>query len=170
IVQGDTTTAFASTLAAFYERVPVAHVEAGLRTGDLFAPWREELNRRLISPIAKFHFAPTEQARLNLLREGVDDTSVWVTGNTVIDALLETKAKLETTATAKGELDGRFSFLSTERKLILVTGHRRENFGNGFENICHALSTLSQRPDVEIVYPVHLNPNVREPVGRILRS
>lgn len=168
IVHGDTTTTFAASLAAFYERIPVAHVEAGLRTGDMYSPWPEEMNRRLTSSIATLHFAPTDQARNNLLREDVAADTIAVTGNTVIDALLEIVGRIDRNPIIKERLDNRFSFLTPEKKMILVTGHRRENFGEGFEQICRALKLLSERGDVEVVYPVHLNPNVREPVNRLL--
>jgi UDP-N-acetylglucosamine 2-epimerase (non-hydrolysing) len=168
IVHGDTTTTFASALAAYYEKISVAHVEAGLRTGNIYAPWPEELNRRLASVITSIHFAPTATARMNLLREGVAPTSIHVTGNTVIDALLSVAMLLEADKELRHKFDSQFSYLNPAKKLILVTGHRRENFGQGFENICYALKHLGTRKDVDIVYPVHLNPNVREPVHRIL--
>jgi UDP-N-acetylglucosamine 2-epimerase (non-hydrolysing) len=154
VVQGDTTSAMAAGLAAFYAGVDVAHVEAGLRSGDLSAPWPEEANRRLLSVVTRFHFAPTEEAREHLLREGARE--VFVTGNTVIDALLRVR-------------DVELPLLTPGRRLVLVTGHRRENFGAGLESICHALADLVREfDDVEIVYPVHLNPNVRQPVHTIL--
>ena len=168
LVHGDTTTTLAASLAAFYERVPVAHVEAGLRTGDLYSPWPEEANRRLTGALAAVHFAPTARARDNLLREGVPAARVPVIGNTVIDALMQVVQLLGTDTSRREQLDRQFAFLSPEKALILVTGHRRENFGEGFENICRALCALSAREDVEIVYPVHLNPNVQEPVRRLL--
>ena len=167
LVHGDTTTTLAASMAAFYKMVPVGHVEAGLRTGDLMAPWPEEMNRRLTDGIADLLFAPTDGARDNLLREGVPEGRIRVTGNTVIDALLGIKVRLDTEPDLRAEQERRFADLGTER-MILVTGHRRENFGPGFEAICHALAKLAERPDVTIVYPVHLNPNVREPVNRIL--
>ena len=170
IVQGDTTTAFAASLAAFYEKIPVAHIEAGLRTGDIYSPWPEEMNRRLTGAIATLHFAPTEQARNNLLREGVAESAIWVTGNTVIDALLQIVGRIERDPEIKRKLEDQFSLLSSGRQMILVTGHRRENFGTGLEKICEALKFISEHRQVEIVYPVHLNPNVREPVNRILRG
>jgi UDP-N-acetylglucosamine 2-epimerase (non-hydrolysing) len=169
LVHGDTTTTLATSLASFYAKVPVGHVEAGLRTGNKFAPFPEEINRKITGSIAEFHFAPTEAARVNLLREGVSDRSIWVTGNTVIDALLETTAVLKNSPDIKENWGRHFSYLDSTRKLILVTGHRRENFGNGFENICLALRYVADaHPEVEILYPVHLNPNVCEPVQRIL--
>ncbi|WP_133511741.1 non-hydrolyzing UDP-N-acetylglucosamine 2-epimerase [Candidatus Thiosymbion oneisti] len=168
LVQGDTTTTWAAALVAFYQRIPVGHVEAGLRTGSRYAPWPEEMNRRLTGRLAELHFAPTERARLNLLREGVKDTSITVTGNTVIDALLDVVQRLRTDPVLRHRVEAPFDFLDPARRLILVTGHRRENFGAGFERICRALATLAQRPDIQILYPVHLNPNVQEPVRRLL--
>jgi UDP-N-acetylglucosamine 2-epimerase (non-hydrolysing) len=168
MVHGDTTTTFAASLAAFYEKVPVAHVEAGLRTGDIYSPWPEEMNRRLTTAIAVVHFAPTETARANLLAEGVPDARIAVTGNTVIDALQWVVARLRADPQAAARHQRQFGFLRPDRRLILVTGHRRENFGPGFERLCQALRDVAMRGDVEIVYPVHLNPNVREPVQRIL--
>jgi UDP-N-acetylglucosamine 2-epimerase (non-hydrolysing) len=169
VVQGDTTSAFAAGLAAFYAGIDVAHVEAGLRSGDPTAPWPEEVNRRLLSVVARVHFAPTEEARANLLREGTDPARVHVTGNTVIDALNQTISRIAADDALRARLDSELSFLNGQRRLILVTGHRRENFGPGFESICEALAEIAaEHDDVEIVYPVHLNPNVREPVHRIL--
>ena len=168
VVQGDTTTAFAATLAAFYRRIPVAHVEAGLRTADLMAPWPEELNRRLTGVIAATHFAPTERARQNLLREGVAERQIHVTGNTSVDAILSIVRRLQTEQGLRARLAAQYGFLDPARRLILVTGHRRESMGGGFERICTALERLSRRKDVQIVYPVHLNPNVRGPVFAML--
>jgi UDP-N-acetylglucosamine 2-epimerase (non-hydrolysing) len=169
LVHGDTTTTMAAALAAFYCRIPVGHVEAGLRTHNKFAPFPEEVNRTVAGVLSDIHFAPTESARQNLLREGIADESITVTGNTVIDALLVVVAKLRHDATLQTEMAQRFSFLQERKWLILVTGHRRENFGEGFENICLALKEIAEtHADVEIVYPVHLNPNVQEPVRRIL--
>jgi UDP-N-acetylglucosamine 2-epimerase (non-hydrolysing) len=168
LVHGDTSTALAAALAAFYARIPVGHVEAGLRTMDLQMPWPEEMNRTVVGRLARWHFAPTEQARQNLLREHVPETSIYVTGNTVIDALLEVKRRLREEAALYEVLQDRFSFLNPAQRLLLVTGHRRENFGSGLEQICQALRTLSKREDLQIVYPVHLNPSVQEPVQRIL--
>lgn len=170
LVHGDTTTTLAASLAAFYERIPVGHVEAGLRTGNMLSPWPEEANRKLTSCLADLHFAPTNTSRDNLLREGVPADKIHVTGNTVIDALLAARSKIETDKSLSRELHSKFDFLDHDRKMILVTGHRRENFGAGFENICTALGRLAARSDIEIVYPVHLNPNVREPVQRILSA
>jgi UDP-N-acetylglucosamine 2-epimerase (non-hydrolysing) len=168
LVQGDTTSAFAAALAAFYGKVKIAHVEAGLRTGDKTQPWPEEANRQLVSVIADRHYAPTEQARANLLRENVPEKDIIVTGNTVIDALLSISARIDREPQMRAELDKRFDWLDSSRRLILVTGHRRESFGEGFQNICRALNTLAQRSDIQIVYPVHLNPNVRGPVFELL--
>jgi UDP-N-acetylglucosamine 2-epimerase (non-hydrolysing) len=169
LVHGDTTTTLAASLAAFYARVQVAHVEAGLRTGNKSAPFPEEVNRMVTSAVADLHFAPTQQASANLLREGVTPATVHITGNTVIDALLDVTAKLKSDISARAALDERFQFLDATKRLILVTGHRRENFGEGFQNICKALADIAERhPEVEILYPVHLNPNVRQPVNDIL--
>ena len=198
LVHGDTTTTMAASLAAFYAGIPVGHVEAGLRTGNKLAPFPEEINRRVTGCVADIHFAPTEQARQNLLQEGVPDTTIHVTGNTVIDALLTVREKLSVGSLGESiglDLVSRYpslSFLlqsagrlplatgsshnvndqpSTTSRMILVTGHRRENFGEGFENICLALKEIAEtHPDVEIVYPVHLNPSVQEPVKRILSN
>lgn len=168
LVHGDTTTTLGASLAAFYQRIPVGHVEAGLRTGNLLSPWPEEANRRLTGGLAQLHFAPTDVARTNLLREGVPEKTIHVTGNTVIDALLAARLKITNDPVLQKEFTERFSYLDASRRLILVTGHRRENFGSGFEGICGALAQLANRDDVQIVYPVHLNPNVREPVYRLL--
>ncbi len=170
LVHGDTSTTLAAALAAFYARVPVGHVEAGLRTGDLSAPWPEEANRRLTAPLASMHFAPTARARDNLLIEGTDPADVHVTGNTVIDALLQVVHRIQSNAALQSMLESRFPFLDPGKKLILVTGHRRENFGDGMQQICQALKTLGEREDVQVVYPAHLNPNVQEPVHRLLGS
>ena len=167
MVQGDTTTVLAGALAAFYHHIPVAHVEAGLRTWNMESPWPEEANRVLTTRLAKWHFCPTESNKENLLREGVSATGIYVTGNTVIDALLMAKDKVRVSPPA---IDGLpVELMSCDARMVLITGHRRENFGEGFENICNAIRNLAERfPDVHFVYPVHLNPNVREPVGRIL--
>lgn len=169
LVHGDTTTTAAASLAAFYQRIPVGHVEAGLRTGDLYSPWPEEANRTLTGHLAMYHFAPTENSRQNLLRENLPDTRIFVTGNTVIDALLWVRDRVVNDETLSAELNQRYPFLSNGKKMILVTGHRRESFGQGFEQICHALAEIAaSNPSLQIVYPVHLNPNVSEPVKRIL--
>lgn len=171
LVHGDTTTTMAAALAAYYCRIRVGHVEAGLRTHNKFAPFPEEMNRSIAGCLTDLHFAPTELARQNLLREGVPDEAVVVTGNTVIDALLHVKHSIHASPALKQQFIEQFSFLNPSKRLILVTGHRRENFGEGFENICRALAALArQHGDVEILYPVHLNPNVREPVNRILKE
>ncbi len=164
LVHGDTTTSFASALAAYYRMIPVGHVEAGLRTGDIYAPYPEEMNRKLTDAIADRLFAPTDTARENLLAEGTPEDRITVTGNTVIDALLSVTARLRDDDALSREQESRFQSLDAERRLILVTGHRRENFGDGLERICAALTELAGRGDVEIVYPVHLNPNVEGPV------
>lgn len=169
LVHGDTTTAMVAALAAYYCRIPVGHVEAGLRTGNKYAPYPEEMNRAIAGVLADFHFAPTEAARQNLLRIGISDKAIFVTGNTVVDALISTVALLERTPDVRKRCEELFHFLDASRKLILVTGHRRENFGEGFGNICQALAGIARQcPETEIVYPVHLNPNVREPVQRLL--
>ena len=167
-VHGDTSTTFATSLAAFYASVPVSHVEAGLRTGNILSPWPEEANRRLTSIIADTHYAPTRWSRDNLLAETVPENRIVVTGNTVIDALQMIVTRLRNEPEFRANLEAQFDFLDPAKRLILVTGHRRENFGESFDAICEALRELSTRDDVQIVYPVHLNPNVREPVNRIL--
>lgn len=168
LVHGDTTTTLATSLAAYYEKIAIGHVEAGLRTGNIYSPWPEEMNRRIAGAISAVHFAPTETAKSNLLREGNSPSNIIVTGNTVIDALLDVVHRVREDSTLVAEMAQRFNFLDKTKKLILVTGHRRENFGDGFLNICAALIEISQREDVQIVYPVHLNPNVQEPVRRLL--
>ena len=169
LVHGDTTTTMATSLAAFYQRIPVGHVEAGLRTGNLYSPWPEEANRTLTGHLAMYHFAPTENSRQNLLRENIADNKIFVTGNTVIDALIWVRDRVLANDELQKELAARYPFLHNGKKTILVTGHRRESFGRGFEQICHALAEIAaQNVDVQIVYPVHLNPNVSEPVNRIL--
>jgi UDP-N-acetylglucosamine 2-epimerase (non-hydrolysing) len=168
LVHGDTTTSFVAALAAFYHQIRVGHVEAGLRTWNLSQPWPEEGNRQLTARLASLHFAPTEVSRENLIREGVPASKIHVTGNTVIDALLGASGRVEKDAELGRRLAGEFQFLDSTRRLILVTGHRRESFGGGFEEICLALEEIAKRKDVQIVYPVHLNPKVQEPVGRIL--
>ena len=169
LVHGDTATTFAASLAAYYQQIPVGHVEAGLRTGNLYSPWPEEGNRKLTGAISTLHFAPTEASRQNLLREGIAENSIATTGNTVIDALLQVIKKLDNDAQLQQQFQQQFDFLDTNKKLILVTGHRRESFGGGFERICQALAQTAQKhPNVQIVYPVHLNPNVQEPVKRLL--
>ncbi|MFO6299852.1 non-hydrolyzing UDP-N-acetylglucosamine 2-epimerase [Rahnella selenatireducens] len=169
LVHGDTTTTLSASLAAFYHQIAVGHVEAGLRTGDLSSPWPEEGNRLLTGHLARWHFAPTENARSNLTRENIPESRIFVTGNTVIDALLWVRDRFNSDASLAQQLANTYPFLDSSKKLILVTGHRRESFGGGFERICSALADIArQHPDVQIVYPVHLNPNVSEPVNRIL--
>lgn len=168
VVQGDTTTTFAGALAAYYTRTSVAHVEAGLRTGNKFAPFPEEINRRLTSVITDIHLPPTEWARDNLLKEGVDPSTVYVTGNTVIDALFYVVDGLRK---SNPHFERLFDGIDFNKRMVLITGHRRENFGEGFINICEAIRELAQnKPDVEFVYPVHFNPNVRGPVNKILNG
>lgn len=169
LVHGDTTTAFATSLAAFYKKIDIAHVEAGLRTGNIYSPWPEEANRVLTGKLAKFHFAPTIQAKTNLINEGVSEEKIIVTGNTVIDALLEVKKKIESNTALNNQLSDAFNFLSPERRVVLITGHRRENFGDGFRKICSAIARLAEiYQDVDFVYPVHLNPQVKDPVEKLL--
>lgn len=168
LVHGDTTTTLAASLAAYYEKIEVGHIEAGLRTGNIYSPWPEEMNRHLTGAIASLHFAPTQLARENLLHEGIVSKNILVTGNTVIDALLNVIGRVSSDVTLKAKLDKDFEFLDKSKRLILVTGHRRENFGMGFENICNALSEICLSNNVEVVFPVHLNPNVQGPVHKIL--
>ena len=171
LVHGDTSTTFAAALASYYKKVPVGHVEAGLRTRNLLSPWPEEGNRKLTGVLANLHFAPTGRARQNLIKESIADGRIVVTGNTVIDALLEIRGRIERDNGLFGELLAKFPGIKFDRRLVLITGHRRENFGKGFEQICVAIGQLAQKyPAVEFVYPVHLNPNVREPVNRILQG
>ncbi len=169
LVHGDTITTFAASLAAYFHRIPVGHVEAGLRTGNLYSPWPEEGNRRLTGVIATHHFAPTESAKQNLLREGCDPRRTIVTGNTVIDALFLARRKIAENPAWAAAFDAQFPFVPAGSRILLVTGHRRESFGAGFENICRALSEIAHRyPEDRIIYPVHLNPGVQEPVKRLL--
>lgn len=171
LVHGDTATTLAASLAAYYQQIPVAHVEAGLRTGNLYSPWPEEGNRKLTGALATLNFAPTDTSQSNLLREGISQGNIIVTGNTVIDALLDVVKRLDQDPALLAQASAPAEFLDPSRKLILVTGHRRESFGDGFERICHALIEVAQQhPEVDIVYPVHLNPNVREPVNRLLNG
>ncbi|MGA3680394.1 non-hydrolyzing UDP-N-acetylglucosamine 2-epimerase [Pseudomonas graminis] len=163
LVHGDTTSAMVASMCAFHRRIPVGHVEAGLRTGDIYSPWPEEMNRRCIDLSADLLFAPTDESRRNLLGERLQGRS-FVTGNTVIDALQLTARRIEENAELRARLDQQFSFLRGDRRVLLVTGHRRENFGDGFLDICKALRQLAKRSDIQIVYPVHLNPNVLGPV------
>lgn len=168
LVHGDTTTTFAAALAAYYCRIAVGHVEAGLRTGNRYSPWPEEMNRRLAGALTELHLAPTASARENLLRENVADDHIEVTGNTVVDALLTVVTRLRSEPALRAEAERGFEFLDSERRVIVVTGHRRESFGQGFRNLCEALRRLADRGDVSIVYPVHLNPHVQKPVRETL--
>lgn len=168
VVQGDTATAFAAALAGFYRKVKVAHVEAGLRTGNLMSPWPEEGNRKLIGQITTLHFPPTETSAGNLRREAVPEQDIAVTGNTVIDALQWVAARLQQDASLRSDFDARFSFIDPSKRLMLVTGHRRENFDGGLERVCMALRQIAERGDVEIVYPVHLNPKVQATAKQVL--
>lgn len=176
LVHGDTATTFAATLAAFYQQIPVGHVEAGLRTGDLYSPWPEEANRQLTGRLAKWHFAPTERNQNALLRECTPEQDILVTGNTVIDALQWVVQKIEDTPELQQKIQAALNMAGldldlTNHRYVLVTGHRRENFGSGFENICKALCALAHaNPDTHFVYPVHLNPNVQGPVKRLLEG
>jgi len=171
LVHGDTATTFAASLAAYYEQIAVGHVEAGLRTGNIYSPWPEEGNRKLTGSLTKYHLAPTENSKANLLKENYAAENISVTGNTVIDALLMVKQQIENDTDLNVELSSQFPMLNESKKLILVTGHRRESFGGGFERICEALAqTAKAHPDCQILYPVHLNPNVQEPVNRILND
>ena len=169
LVHGDTATTLAASLSAFFRKIDIAHIEAGLRTGDLYSPWPEEANRRLTSVVSSLHFAPTEQAKINLRAENVSLDSITVTGNTVIDALLAVQKRIKSDLTLQQVIKSKYNQVNFDKKIILITGHRRENFGSGFQNICDAISRLSSTySDVEFIYPVHLNPNVREPVFNTL--
>lgn len=169
LVHGDTTTTLSASLASYYAQVPVGHVEAGLRTGNIYSPWPEEINRKLTGAIAELHFAPTEKSRANLLAEAVPADRVIVTGNTVIDALHMIVARLDENKDLAASMQAALP-LPRDKKIILVTGHRRESFGSGFERICDALARLAERPDTHLVYPLHLNPNVKDPVERLLST
>lgn len=169
LVHGDTATTFAASLACYYKKVKVGHIEAGLRTNNLYSPWPEEANRKLTGVLTEFHFSPTENSKINLLKEGVSNNNIFVTGNTVIDALYYIVDKIRNDNNLRDLLLKKFQFLDFNKKIVLITGHRRENFGLGFENICKALSELAdQHTSVQFVYPMHLNPNVREPVKKYL--
>lgn len=169
LVHGDTSTTLCASLAAFYNKIPIAHVEAGLRTGDLLSPWPEEANRKLTGALANIHLAPTAGARSNLLAEGISASHIHVTGNTVIDALLWVNQEIQRDNQLRADMAEKFSFLRDHARLVLITGHRRENFGQGFDDICQAIADLASTfSDVDFVYPVHMNPNVREPVNRLL--
>lgn len=167
LVHGDTTTTMATSLAAYYQKIPVGHIEAGLRTHDIYAPWPEEINRQITGRIATFHFAPTQKAQENLLGENVPEDNIFITGNTIVDALTLIKQRV-TSPDKQKQYKKRFDFLESSKKLILVTGHRRENFGEAFEEMCHALKAIAERDDVEIIFPVHLNPYVQKCVKTIL--
>jgi len=170
LVHGDTATTFAVSLACYYQQIKVGHVEAGLRTGNIYSPWPEEGNRKLTSALASYHFAPTKSSSDNLIRENIGKENIIVTGNTVIDSLLWVKDKIHETNDLKCHLESKYSFLASDNKLILVTGHRRESFGGGFERICRALKVIANKyqDSVNIVYPVHLNPNVKDVVNKHL--
>ena len=169
LVHGDTSTTFSSSLAAFYKQIPVGHIEAGLRTGNLYSPWPEEANRKLTGALTTLHFAPTDVSKQNLLKENVSPKDIITTGNTVIDALLTVVDNIKNNKELTDKFNKQFPFIKDNKKFILVTGHRRESFGQGFENICQALSKIAtERPGIDIVYPVHLNPQVQEPVNRLL--
>ncbi len=169
LVHGDTSTTFAAALACYYEKTAVGHVEAGLRTGNIYSPWPEEANRKLTGALTRLHFAPTETSKQNLLNENTDPANIIVTGNTVIDALHQVVAKIEADAELTKSFEQQFPYGLNGRRLVLVTGHRRESFGSGFEQICAGLKQIAEQfPDTDVVYPVHLNPNVREPVFRLL--
>jgi len=174
LVHGDTATTFAACLAAYYQKIKIGHIEAGLRTGNLYSPWPEEGNRRLTGVLADYHFSPTGASKENLLNEGVNNGSIFVTGNTVIDALQLVVNRIHNDKTLKLKIESTIiqsGFKALDAKFILVTGHRRENFGQGFLNICEALKVLAENnPDINILYPVHLNPNVRNPVNKLLSS
>ncbi len=169
LVHGDTATTFAASLSAYYEKISVGHVEAGLRTGDIYSPWPEEANRKLTGALASYHFAPTETSKKNLLGENIDLNKIFVTGNTVIDALLKVVESIESSTDLQQQLKANYPFVDETKDLVVITGHRRENFGQGFESICQSIAAVAkEKPDVQFVYPVHLNPNVREPVNRLL--
>jgi UDP-N-acetylglucosamine 2-epimerase (non-hydrolysing) len=173
LVHGDTATTFATSLSAFYQKIPVGHVEAGLRTGDIYSPWPEEANRKLTGTLTKYHFAPTQTSKDNLVKENINTSNIYITGNTVIDALLWVLEKIENTQSLQQELSQKimtqFSAFNSDNKFVLITGHRRENFGQGFLDMCSGIKTLAEsHPEVNFVYPVHLNPNVQKPVMQLL--
>lgn len=171
LVHGDTATTFCASLSAFYNQIPVGHVEAGLRTGNIYSPWPEEGNRKLVSCIAKHNFAPTVMAANNLIRENVNENSIYVTGNTVIDALMMVKEKIASDSSINTSLGDLFPMIRNDKKMVLITGHRRENFGDGFKRICRAIEILAkENPEVVFVYPVHLNPKVQQPVNEMLSA
>ena len=170
LVHGDTTTTMAAALAAYYQQIAVGHVEAGLRTGDIYSPWPEEMNRKIAGSLSTLHFAPTPTAANNLRREGISEDRISVTGNTVIDALFWVRDNALTGQNLEQEMRARFSFLNPEKKLILVTGHRRENQNGGLEKICAAMRSLARRGDIQVVYPVHLNPAVQRAAASVLKG
>lgn len=169
LVHGDTATTFAAALSAYYHQIPVGHIEAGLRTGNIYSPWPEEANRKLTGVITKYHFAPTQLSADNLKREAIPQADIFITGNTVIDALQLVVEKIQSDTNLQDKLKTHYSFLDESKDTVVITGHRRESFGQGFENICKAIANVaSQKPDVQFIYPMHLNPNVREPVSKFL--
>ncbi len=171
LVHGDTSTTFCAALTAYYNQIDVGHVEAGLRTGDIFSPWPEEGNRKLVSCLANLNFAPTEKSKQNLVEEGIDPERIFTTGNTVIDALLLMERKIKDNKSLSTQLQNSFPMISKDRKVVLITGHRRENFGGGFERICESIRLLAEKnADVDFIYPVHLNPRVRAPVNQLLSN
>ena len=171
LIQGDTTTVLTAALTSYYRKIPIAHIEAGLRTDNIYSPWPEEGNRKMVSTITQYHFAPTLSAKNNLLRENINSNIIFVTGNTVIDSLIWAKNKIQNDKRLQEELNTDFSFIDPTKRIILVTGHRRESFGPGFENICEALKQIAkENQDVQIIFPVHLNPNIQKPVNKILKN
>ena len=174
LVHGDTATTFATSLAAYYQKIKIGHIEAGLRTGDIYSPWPEEGNRKLTSVLANYHFAPTEESKKNLLNEGIDKSNIFITGNTVIDALQLVLNRMDSDNSLRSKIENTIiqsGFKDINSRFILVTGHRRENFGQGFLNICEALKILAEEnPNLSILYPVHLNPNVRKPINDLLSN
>lgn len=171
LVHGDTATTFASSISAYYHKIKVGHVEAGLRTGNIYSPWPEEANRKLTGVITNIHFAPTERSKNNLIKEGFKSDDIFITGNTVIDALLMSKELILNNMVLKESIEQDFNFLNRNKKLVLITGHRRESFGKGFENICEAIRRIAlKHKNIQIVYPVHLNPNVQKPVKKFLSN
>jgi len=171
LIQGDTSTVLAAALASYYKQIPIAHIEAGLRSDNIYSPWPEEGNRKIVSTITQYHFAPTISAKNNLLKENINSNIIFVTGNTVIDSLFWAKNKIQNDKKLQKKLDKDFSFINPTKRIILVTGHRRESFGSGFENICEALKQIAKKnQDVQIIFPVHLNPNIQKPVNEILKD
>ena len=171
LIQGDTTTVLTAALASYYRQIPIAHIEAGLRTDNIYSPWPEEGNRKMVSTIAHYHFAPTFSAQKNLLKENINSNTIFVTGNTVIDSLFWVKNKLQKNNNLREKLNNEFSFIDPTKRIILVTAHRRESFGGGFKNICEALINITKKnEDVQIIFPVHLNPNIQKPVNKMLKN